>query len=57
MKVNLGTIKYRERHVFPPLDYILKQLLVVNKIKIFFKKFLIITELSDYSTNAVTLCS
>jgi hypothetical protein len=57
MKVNLGTIKYTEKHVFPPLDYILKQLLVVHKIKVFFKNFLIIRDLSDYSTNAVTLCS
>lgn len=35
MKANLGTTEYAERHVFPPLDYILKQLLSVYKIKIF----------------------
>jgi len=57
MKVNQGTVEYTEKHVFPPLDCILKQLLAVHRIKVFFKKFFIITDLSDYSTNAVTLCS
>jgi hypothetical protein len=40
MKVNLGTTGYTERHVFPPLDYILKKLLAFHKINIFFKKVL-----------------
>jgi len=40
MKVNMGTVEYAERHAFPPLDYILKQLLSIYKIKIFLKTIL-----------------